>query len=530
MPGVPLSGLYDIAIAGSGFAGSLLAMIARRAGRSVVMLEKGTHPRFAIGESSTPLANLLLEELAVRYDLPRLKPLTKWGTWQQSYPRLACGLKRGFSFYHHIPGEQQVHGFDRERQLLVAASPNDIISDTHWYRAELDHFLVREAQEMGMDYLDQVMLVRMSESDDGVALEGERLGKAVAFRCRFLVDASGPRGFVHHALGLPEDVFPDFPPTQAIYTHFSGVAPFGATASQNLTDPPPYPVEDSAVHHVFDDGWMWVLRFNNGLTSAGAALTSSIADHLRLKEGGAAWTRLLDLLPSVREQFAGAKAELPFVHARRLSFLAGSMAGRRWAMLPSAAGFVDPLLSTGFPLTLLGIARLGEIITLDWDSPRFAQRLETYAAQTRKELLAAAQVIGALYATMGNFPLFASISFLYFAAASFAETARRLDKHALASSFLLCAHPVFGPACARLCRLAHQVRTEAESSDLRAAILQAIEPFNVAGLGDAQRRNWFPVDSCDLLRGAGKLGVTEDAIRSLISTVRISTGQLRLLP
>ena len=83
---------YDIVVVGSGFAGSLLAMIARRAGRSVLMLEKGRHPRFAIGESSTALSNLLLEELAARYDLPRLKPLTKWGTWQQSYPQLACGL------------------------------------------------------------------------------------------------------------------------------------------------------------------------------------------------------------------------------------------------------------------------------------------------------------------------------------------------------------------------------------------------------------------------------------------------------
>jgi FADH2 O2-dependent halogenase len=515
LPGLPLNGPYDIAIVGSGFGGSLLAMIARRAGRSVLLLERGTHPRFAIGESSTPLANLLLDELAARYDLPRLKPFTKWGTWQQSYPRMACGLKRGFSFYRHTRGAPAVDALDRERQLLVAASPHDAVSDTHWYRAELDQFFVREAQEMGVDYLDRVALSRMIEFDDGVTIEGERFGQTVAFRSRFLVDATGPRGFVHRALGLQEATFPDFPQTQALYTHFSNVTRYGGSSSQDPMQLPPYPVDDAALHHVFDGGWIWVLHFNNGLTSAGAAVTNSLADQLRFEDGGAGWTRLLDLLPSVGEQFAGATAELPFVHARRLSFLAGSIAGRRWAMLPSAAGFVDPLLSTGFPLTLLGIERLGEIIALDWDSPRFAQRIETYAAQTRKELLAAARVIGALYATMGNFPLFRSISFLYFAAASFAETARRLDKHQLAS-FLLCDDPVFGPACARLCQQALEVRTEAESSDLRAKILQAIEPFNVAGLGEEHRRNWFPVDSRDLLRGAGKLGVTEGAILSLI--------------
>src|SRR3954463_6876586 len=95
----------DIAIIGSGFSGSLLAMIARKLGRSVALLERGAHPRFAIGESSTPLANLLLEELAARYDLPRILPLSKWGTWQKNYPEISCGLKRGFTFFHHKPGE-----------------------------------------------------------------------------------------------------------------------------------------------------------------------------------------------------------------------------------------------------------------------------------------------------------------------------------------------------------------------------------------------------------------------------------------
>src|SRR5438445_839071 len=69
---------FDIAVIGSGFGGSLLAMIARRLGRSVALLERDRHPRFAIGESSTPLANLILEELARRYDLPQVAPLAKW--------------------------------------------------------------------------------------------------------------------------------------------------------------------------------------------------------------------------------------------------------------------------------------------------------------------------------------------------------------------------------------------------------------------------------------------------------------------
>ena len=62
-------------------------------------------PRFAIGESSTPVANLALEELCRDYDLPRLAPLTEWGRWQRAYPHLACGLKRGFTYVRHEPGQ-----------------------------------------------------------------------------------------------------------------------------------------------------------------------------------------------------------------------------------------------------------------------------------------------------------------------------------------------------------------------------------------------------------------------------------------
>ena len=51
---------HEIAIIGSGFAGSLLARLLALSGRDVVLLERDDHPRFALGESSTPLGNLAL--------------------------------------------------------------------------------------------------------------------------------------------------------------------------------------------------------------------------------------------------------------------------------------------------------------------------------------------------------------------------------------------------------------------------------------------------------------------------------------
>jgi FADH2 O2-dependent halogenase len=507
---------YDIAIVGSGFAGSLLAMIARRLGFAVVLIEKDSHPRVVIGESSTPLANLLLEELSSRYDLPTLKPLVKWGSWQRSHPEVACGLKRGFTFHHHILGEPARPDPTRRDQLLVAASPHDDIADTHWYRADFDHFLVREAEKIGVDYFDRVSLDRFDEDGNGISLKGQRKGSEIEFRAHFVVDATGPRGFLHRALGLSERELPEYPATEALYSHFSGVRRLEQTNYGRSDGRAPYPIDDAAVHHVFDGGWVWVLQFNNGMTSAGVAATHELAAQLRLSEGAAGWERLLDLLPALKVQFAAAKAECPFTHVPRLSFRSSAIAGSKWAMLPSAAGFVDPLLSTGFPLTLLGVTRLAEILENDWNTERFAARFNAYAAQTERELLATARLIGSLYANMNNFEVFVALALLYFAAASFSEAARRLAKPQLASSFLLCDDPVFGSACLRLCERARQTLTPPESAALIREILATIEPLNIAGFGLEERRNWYPVETDDLLNAAGKLGASREEIVALL--------------
>jgi tetracycline 7-halogenase / FADH2 O2-dependent halogenase len=496
-------------------------MIARRLGLSVLLLERGRHPRTVIGESSTPFSNLLLEELSSSYDLPTIKPLSKWGSWQKSYPNLACGLKRGFTFYNHRFGLEADSLQSRQDQLLVAASHNDAIADTHWYRADFDHFLMQEAQQLGVAYLDEVKLNGFIEESDHVILQGQRHEKDVQFQARFAVDATGPRGFLHRALGLEELKLPGMPSTQAIFSHFRGVKRL-----ENISDTveaPPYPIDDAAVHHVFDGGWIWILRFNNGITSAGAALTNGVAAHLHLKEGASAWDRLLQQLPMVQKQFASAEAILPFTHIPQLGFRSGKVVGTRWALLPSAAGFVDPLLSTGFPLTLLGVTRLAEMLARDWDSDRWAENLAAYASKTDLELLATSRLIGALYANMDNFSVFTSVALLYFAAASFSETVRRLNKPHLAKSFLLCDDPHFGPASARILKQAQAVSSPQEAGALHAEVMRVIAPFNLAGLGEQSRRNWYPVEADDLLCSANKVGASREDIQLLLQRCGFTT-------
>ncbi len=507
---------FQIAIVGSGFAGSLLAMMAQRLGFSTVLIERGRHPRFAIGESSTPVANLLLEEISVAYDLPMMRPLCKWGTWQKQLPHLGCGLKRGFTFYHHQFRKTFSTNNDRQNQLLVGASPNEEIADTHWYRPDFDQYLMMQAQKLGVTYLDETLLTVAREETNGMVLTGTRHGEPMEISAEFVIDATGPRGFLHRALGLPEKSPAHFPPTQGLFSHFENVGALPEKFSMPGRTPP-YPPEHAAVHHVFPGGWIWVLKFNNGLTSAGVAATDAVANELNFKEGEPAWQRLLQKLPSVAEIFRHARATIPFVHSPRLSFQSGVVAGSRWALLPSAAGFVDPLLSTGFPLTLLGVQRLGEILKLGLKNPAFQKQLEDYSTQTTLELETAARLVGALYANMNRFEVFKELSLLYFIAASFSETARRLGKPELADGFLLCRHPVFAKQFVEICEMANGNLSAEEIKIFSANIRAAIEPLDVAGLTDDSRHPWYPALAADLLRNAGKVGARESEMRAMLA-------------
>ena len=110
----------DIAIIGAGFAGSLLARLLALRGRDVLLLERDRHPRFSLGESSTPRAALALERLSRRYQQPDLHSLAAHGRWCRDLSGLRCGLKRGFTFYRHRPDSFAVTA---DARLLVAASP-----------------------------------------------------------------------------------------------------------------------------------------------------------------------------------------------------------------------------------------------------------------------------------------------------------------------------------------------------------------------------------------------------------------------
>ena len=118
--------------------------------------------------------------------------------------------------------------------------------------------------------------------------------------------------------------------------------------------------------------------------------------------------------------------------------------------------------------------------------------------------------------------MFAAYSMFYFAAASFSEMARRSASPLTPRGFLCGDSPAFtggvGAAVARANRHGRRGRYERD-------IAAAVADWNVAGLCDPEKRNWYPVDLDDAIRYADKLGLTRKQVRERLGPKRAASGR-----
>jgi FADH2 O2-dependent halogenase len=530
----------EIVIVGSGFAGSLLARVLAVLGYDVVLLERGTHPRFAIGESSTPLANLSLERLGIRYGLSDCYQLATHGRWLAHFPELRRGLKRGFTFYRHHPGEAfENRGLDSER-LLVAASPHDALSDSHWLRADVDHHFVRQAVAAGVDYRDRVDVTSADISADAVCLTGSRDGAPFELRANFLIDASGPNGFLARQLSIPSGLESTETRSSLIFSHFDGVRLMSDVVSGMPEGP--YPDDWAAVHHVIDEGWMYSLRFDDGVTSAGFLLTPRGTAALSSRHGGAAaalWDAVLQRYPTLATAFAKATPLMPIAFRPMIQHRLTRAAGERWALMPHAYAFVDPLFSTGIAWSLRAVERLA----LAFESAAPTGRVPDPTTLRRYDSALAAEadqidlVVAGAYEAMAHFDLFAAQAMLYFAAVSFAEASQRLapDGSVAWKGFLGVGDQVLEPLPREsLGRLRDITRrhgkpgSAVEREGFAEWIARAIAPRNIAGLADPVRRNLYPVDFDALIDQHQLLGMTSAQLLEALPRLRGTPPEPRI--
>ena len=523
----------DVAILGSGFAGSLAALILERIGLHSVLLERGRHPRFAIGESSTPIAGFVLRKLAHTYDLPPLAPLAKYGTWQANCPQLVCGLKRGFSYFRHEPQQPFLPRDDHANELLVAASSDDLHGDVHWLRSDVDNFFVEEVQAAGIPYFDETD-VTLFHDRFGWTLSGRRHDEQIEVRARFLIDATGPACVVPRALGIACNADGMATHSRSIFAHFRSLRPWREvldSAGAKLDDHP-FDCDRAAVHHVLDEGWMWQLPFDNGVTSAGFVLdgaspvgrianpSADPAGRIGNPSYGSPqqqWDDLIQRYPSLREQFRHAEV-VPecggLQQTGRLQRMASRMAGDDWALLPHTAGFIDPLHSTGIAHSLCGVARLTGILADCWNDPTWlATGLHDYEQTLRQELTLIDELVHGCYLARRQFRLFVAYCMLYFAAATTCE--RRwtstqnpgiLENPRVLPAFLSADEPEFRSVVRDIHRRLESLIAagridEPRIADFERSVAAAIAPWNTAGLCDAAARNMYRHTAADMIAG-----------------------------
>jgi FADH2 O2-dependent halogenase len=411
---------YDILIAGGGFAGSLTALILNSQGFKVCLVEKGRHPRFAIGESSTPIADMQLRDIAVRYNLSWLHDFSRYGSWQQSHPEIVCGLKRGFSFFKHHPGKEFTTDADHINELLVAASVDDIQSDTNWLRADFDAFLVDKVKESGIAYFDRTEIVSGTRNADW-EFQCTRPGETLTISAAFFIDATGSGILLDKLFDVKSSVDSFLTDSFAVFSHFNSVGRW--TELLKKADVPtsdfPYDPDNSALHQILDEGWIWMLRFNDQRTSFGFAL-SGREQWVKDLQTDQLWDALLKKYPSVSrilQDSTLAPEPGKIIRSGRLQRKVDRCFGQGWAVLPHTAGFVDPLFSSGIAHSLSGIQKLTGILKENFNNAELLYKdLKNYEDAVFAELKLIDQLVAGCYLTMAHFELFNAWSMLYFAA------------------------------------------------------------------------------------------------------------------
>ena len=424
----------DVCIIGSGFAGSLLAMMLRRRGHTVAMVEKDRHPRFAIGESSTPLANFKLRQISAKYGLPEIESLSRYDSWKTHHPSLTCGIKRGFAYFAHQSGASFGTGPDHEHELLVTANSSRRVSDLHWLRSDVDAYLVDQARSLGVDFFDlaSVQSLVPDAARDTACVSITREGERHDIESKFVVHASGNQRGQDSLRGqrgqdslLPVREMRTC--SRAIFAHFANVRLWAAMLadSGHPTADHPFVCDDSALHHVIDGGWMWQLRFEDDTVSAGLMLD---ARRFPLDESISVddeWQKWLAKYPSIAAQFAGAQIVRPAGGLQRTGPLqqpCSQIATSWFARLPAAAGYSDPLYSTGIGHSLFAIERLADAIDRIDDRHAFHQSMVKYDDSLRQEIDLIDRIVSLSYRCGASFDDYVAVTMLYFAAATTCET------------------------------------------------------------------------------------------------------------
>ncbi|MFI9504531.1 NAD(P)/FAD-dependent oxidoreductase [Nocardia sp. NPDC052566] len=344
---------FDVLILGSGLSGSTLALILQAAGLRTCLIDRARHPRFAIGESTIPNTSKTYKLMSIKYGVPELAALSSFGSLIDKVGT-TNGMKDNFGFvYHEADGAPAMRAHQFPLSQIVE-------TESHLFRADVDHWLALRAVDYGAQLLEGIGILDIDIDDDrGVTVECDN---GARYSAQYVVDASGRGSPLARKLGLRTTDLRTR--SKSVFTHMTDVAPFDGITS--ITAPKRW--HTGTLHHVFPNGWMWVIPFDNHpgssspLCSVGVCWRIDDGDDAPFADPAHAFADFLTTYPEIGKQFQDARRVMDWVSAGRLQYNARKTTGDRWCLTSNAAGFIDPLFSRGMQNTAAVTDRLAEAL------------------------------------------------------------------------------------------------------------------------------------------------------------------------
>jgi FADH2 O2-dependent halogenase len=384
-PAPPKTHTHDVAILGAGIAGSVLAAILARHGADVLLIDAGTHPRFAIGESTIPHTTLLFKALSARYDVPEIGHLAGFAQVQR-YASRACGIKRNFGFVYQREGREQ-DPYETNQFVL----PKVMGAENHLFRQDVDAYVFHAAVRYGATPRQGTRIATVDIDAGGVTLASE---KGETFRAKYVVDASGFRSPLAERFDLRERPTRLRHHSRSLFTHMVGVRPYDECMTPQGAYENPVRWHEGTLHHVFDGGWLWVIPFANhkGSTNELCSVGLTLDPRRHPKPEGPPkdeFVAFLGRFPDVARQFEKATAVRDWVSTPRMQYSCTRTVGDRFCVTAHAAGFVDALYSRGLTNTLEVVGALAHRLIAACQDGDFSRERFEYVERLEQGLLEA---------------------------------------------------------------------------------------------------------------------------------------------